>query len=112
MFHVALGRGGVDKRAEGDSRTPRGRYTLGAARPSSRYHRFIPVGYPTASQAGQGFTGSDVGIHGPRDAFAWLGRTTVWVDWTRGCIALGTKADVDRVAEWARVNAAREIVIL
>lgn len=111
VFRVALGRGGLDKRAEGDGRTPRGRYPLGLARPSSRYHRFLPVRYPTTAERQRGLTGSDIGIHGPHEAFFWLGRATSWPDWTRGCIAVGTRADVDRVAEWVRANAVGEILI-
>jgi L,D-transpeptidase catalytic domain len=110
-FRVALGRGGLDKRAEGDGRTPRGRYPLGPARASSRFHRFIPVGYPTAAEMQRGLTGSDVGIHGPHEAFHWLGRATSWLDWTRGCIAVGTRADIDRIAEWVRANGVQAIVI-
>jgi hypothetical protein len=109
-FRVALGRGGLDKRAEGDGRTPRGRYPLGPARPSNRYHRFLPVGYPTTAEMQRGLTGSDIGVHGPHEFF-WLGRATSWRDWTRGCIAVGTRADVARIAEWVRANAVREILI-
>src|SRR5262245_47889793 len=42
-LRVALGRGGPDKRSEGDGRTPRGRYKLQLARHSTRYHLFLPV---------------------------------------------------------------------
>jgi L,D-peptidoglycan transpeptidase YkuD (ErfK/YbiS/YcfS/YnhG family) len=111
-FRVALGRGGLDKRAEGDRRTPRGRYPLGPARPSARYHRFVPVEYPTAAEAQRGFTGSAIGIHGPHAAFAWLGHSTVWTDWTRGCIAVGTRSDVARIAAWVSRSAAREVIIV
>jgi hypothetical protein len=110
-FRVALGRRGLDKKAEGDGRTPRGRYPLGPARPSSRYHRFLPVGYPTVAEMQRGLTGSDIGVHGPHEAFFWLGRATSWPDWTRGCIAVGTRADVDRIAAWVRAHGVREILI-
>ncbi len=49
-FRVALGRGGLDKRSEGDGRTPRGAYPLQPGRASRRYHLLLPVGYPTAAQ--------------------------------------------------------------
>lgn len=111
-FRVALGRGGVDKRVEGDERSPRGRYALSRARRSSRYHLFLPVGYPTSVQARQGFTGSAIGVHGPHAFWAWLGPATTGTDWTLGCIALGTRADVERVARWVSDNDAQEIVIL
>src|SRR5262245_25299263 len=41
FFRVALGEGGVDKRVEGDMRTPRGRYPLSRARASADYHLFL-----------------------------------------------------------------------
>jgi murein L,D-transpeptidase YafK len=111
-FRVALGRGGMDKRAEGDGRTPRGQYALGPARPSARYYQFLPVAYPTEAEALRGFTGSAIGVHGPHVAFAWLGHATVWLDWTRGCVAVGTRTDVARIAQWVSTNAARHIIIL
>jgi hypothetical protein len=103
-FRVALGRGGVDKRLEGDGRTPLGRYGLGAPRPSRRFHVFIPVAFPTDAQRRAGVTGSDVGVHGPHLAFAWLRQATVWLDWTRGCIAVGTPGEADAIAAWVRAN--------
>ena len=111
-FRVALGRGGLDKRAEGDGRTPRGRYKLGPARPSTRYHLFLPVDYPTAAEVKQGFTGSDIGVHGPHVVFAWLGHATAWPNWTLGCIAVGTRTEVERIAQWVSAHAAQEIIIL
>ena len=111
-FRVALGRGGIDKRAEGDGRTPLGSYGLQASRPSTRYHVFIPVAYPTAEQQRSGYTGGDVGVHGPHIAFASLRHATLWVDWTRGCIAVGTGAEADRIAAWVRARGAARISIL
>jgi len=110
-FRVALGRGGVDKRAEGDGRTPTGRYALGVPRGSSRYHLFIPVAYPTAEQRQAGYSGSDVGIHAPHVGFVWLRHATAWADWTRGCIAVGTRGEIERVAAWVRRYGPAEIVI-
>jgi L,D-peptidoglycan transpeptidase YkuD (ErfK/YbiS/YcfS/YnhG family) len=111
-FRVALGRSGLDKRSEGDGRTPRGQYKLEPSRPSARYHLFLPVDYPTDAQAKQGYTGSAIGVHGPHVAFAWLGHATAWPDWTLGCIAVGTRADIERIAQWVNANAAQQIIIL
>jgi murein L,D-transpeptidase YafK len=111
-FRVALGRGGVDKRAEGDGRTPLGRYSLTSGRSSTRYHLFLPVGYPTAEQVKKGFTGGAIGIHGPHIAFAWLGHATVWPDWTLGCIALSTQSEVEQLSTWIAAHDVREIMIL
>jgi murein L,D-transpeptidase YafK len=111
-FRVAVGRNGVDKRIEGDERTPRGRYSLSAARASNRYHLFLAVGYPTGEQAKRGYTGGAIGLHGPHAAFTWLGHATVWPDWTMGCIAVGTRAEIEEAARWVNANRVTEIIIL
>jgi murein L,D-transpeptidase YafK len=103
-YGVALGRGGTGKRAEGDRKTPLGTYPLGKPRPSNRFGTFIPVGYPTAEQRLQGFTGSDVGIHGPERRLRWAGGASTWFDWTAGCIALGNDENVQSVASWVQVR--------
>jgi len=71
-FHVALGRRGLGKHREFDGKTPLGRYDLQQAMPSSRFHLFLPVGFPTAEQKANGYSGSAIGIHGPHAGFAWL----------------------------------------
>jgi murein L,D-transpeptidase YafK len=110
-FRVALGRGGLDKRSEGDRRTPTGRYALGVPRASASFHRFVPVLYPTAVQAADGRTGGAIGIHGPDARFRTLGRATTWVDWTAGCIAVGTRSEIDDIAVWLTRSGARTITI-
>lgn len=101
-FPVAIGRAGPGKTAQGDNRTPTGVYALGKPRPSAKFHTFIPVGYPTADQRARGFTGADIGLHGPPRGWRHLGRATVWFDWTRGCIALPSDAAIDEIAAWVR----------
>jgi hypothetical protein len=101
-FQVAMGRGGFDKRRQGDGRTPLGTYTLGDPRPSSRYGLFIPIHYPTPEQAAQGFTGSDVGLHGPPRGLQNADYPTTVFDWTRGCIATGLDADIAVIADFVR----------
>jgi len=103
-YDVALGRSGTGKRAAGDRKTPLGTYPLGKARLSSRFGTFIPVAYPTASQRLQGFSGADVGIHGPDRRLRWAGRANTWFDWTAGCIALGTDENVRAVAWWVQTR--------
>jgi murein L,D-transpeptidase YafK len=100
-FQVALGQGGLDKRKKGDRRTPIGTYTLGTPRPSGRYGVFIPIVYPTREQAAQGLTGGDVGIHGPPRGQAEPDATTAF-DWTLGCVATGTDAEIEVVASFVR----------
>jgi murein L,D-transpeptidase YafK len=101
-YPVSLGAGGVGKRREGDERTPLGAYPLGAPRASRSYGTFVPVGYPTQEQARLGFTGGAIGIHGPPRAFARMGRLNTISDWTAGCIAVGSDAEVEAIAAWIR----------
>jgi len=101
-FPVALGIGGVGKRQQGDHRTPLGVYPLGRPRPSSSYGTFIPVGYPTPQQIAMGFTGTAVGIHGPPRANVNDGFRNTDVDWTWGCIAVGSDPEIQAIAAWLR----------
>jgi murein L,D-transpeptidase YafK len=106
---VALGRGGLDKRVEGDAKVPLGEYPLGSPVPSKAYHLFIPVGYPTPGQSRQGFTGGAIGVHGPKRAYG--GPISTGIDWTLGCIAVGTDEEIARVADWLKATKARRIII-
>jgi hypothetical protein len=99
-YSVALGRGGLGKRREGDNRTPVGAYALGAPQPSRRFGMFIPVGYPTAEQRRLGFTGQAIGIHGPDRRFTWAGWLNTAVDWTQGCVAVKSDHAMGEVVEW------------
>ena len=110
-FAVALGSGGVGKQKQGDARTPLGRYGLGAPRGSKNFHIFVPVGYPTAEQARMGFTGSAIGIHGPPRGWTNLAQLASLVaqDWTAGCIAVTTDADIEAVAAWVRKRQVKEV---
>lgn len=109
-YAVAFGVSGVGKRKEGDGRTPLGRYRLSPPRASrSGFHRFIPIGYPTAAQRKQGYTGSAVGIHGPARALRWLGDAINAVDWTNGCVAVATDAEIEAIEAWVRRRKARWI---
>jgi len=105
---VALGSGGIGKRQQGDGKTPLGLYALGAPRPSVNYRTFVPVGYPTAQQSRLGFTGNSVGIHGPPRG---SGPFTTTSDWTAGCIAVGTDAEIERISAWIRDRRVRTVRI-
>jgi murein L,D-transpeptidase YafK len=103
-LQVALGRGGVDKRRVGDGRTPLGTYAVRSPRASAQYGVFIPIDYPTREQAEQGFTGGELGIHGPPRGLTVPEYPTTAVDWTRGCIATGVDADIELIAEFVRTR--------
>ncbi len=101
QHHVALGRKGIDKRKEGDLKTPIGTYILAAPRPSKDFHIFIHVGYPTEAQQRLGYTGGAIGIHGPSFRYFQLwGLYNVLFDWTRGCLAVGTDAEIEFISRW------------
>jgi len=106
VFGIRLGRGGVGKRVEGDGKTPLGTYPLGAPRPSKRFGTFIPIGYPTAEQRNQGFTGGDVGVHGPLRWVRWLGSLVNTFDSSDGCVGVATDEEINEIAAWiAKVHA-------
>jgi len=104
-YPVALGRGGTGKRTAGDRKTPLGWYALGEPRLSDRFGVFIPISYPTAAQRRRGFTGGEIGIHGPQRRFEWAGSWNTYVDWTDGCIALATLDEAMEVATFVHEHA-------
>jgi L,D-peptidoglycan transpeptidase YkuD (ErfK/YbiS/YcfS/YnhG family) len=110
-FTVALGVSGVDKRRQGDNRTPIGVYPLGAPRASQSFHRFIPVAYPTPAQQRAGYSGSAIGIHGPPRGFEAAARLAALVatDWTAGCIAVASDGDIERIVGWVDAHRVRTV---
>jgi murein L,D-transpeptidase YafK len=110
-FAVALGTRGVGKQREGDNRTPLGRYGLGPPRTSKHFHIFVPVQYPTPAQARMGFTGGAIGIHGPPRGYSTLTELAMLVaqDWTAGCIAVATDADIEAVSDWVRQRQVKDV---
>lgn len=119
-YRVAVGIGGLGpKRYEGDRRTPEGEYHLVSRHPSARYHRFLMLSYPNATDR-QRFArelrarriprgariGGAIGIHGTRRGFALLPHK--WVNWTQGCIAL----DNSEIEELYRALAPRARVLI
>ncbi len=111
-FSISVGRNGTGKRNQADGKTPIGEYGLGVTRPSSKFYKFIPVGYPTADQIKNGFTGGDIGIHGPARNYSWLGsRLNTWINWTQGCIAVGSDSEISEIAEWVTTNHSKIVVV-
>jgi murein L,D-transpeptidase YafK len=108
-FDVRLGRGGVGKRSEGDGKTPLGRYALGDPRPSERFGVFIPIEYPTPEQRRQGYTGGDVGVHGPHRWVRWLGSLVNTFDSSDGCVGVATVQEITAISDWVKKTHARTI---
>ena len=110
-FDVALGYKGVGKKKAGDNKTPIGLYNLAYPRQSHQFKTFIPIGYPTSKQRAAGYTGRDVGIHGPTQSsilFNWLNHLP---SATRGCVALGKNNHIDYIARWVKSNPRAKILI-
>ena len=110
-YWVSIGRGGADKKTKGDHRTPLGKYRLDTPRDSDRFYKFIPILYPTKKQIREGYTGGDIGIHGPDKHFSWLYKLNTWVNWTNGCIALSSEKEVSEIIDWIDQNNALFIEI-
>ncbi|MGQ3892501.1 L,D-transpeptidase family protein [Legionella sp. CNM-4043-24] len=111
-FKVALGNSGVGKKRAGDNKTPVGLYGLAYPRKSNQFKVFIPILYPTARQRAEGYTGRDVGIHGPAQSsamFSWLDNLP---GSTRGCIAVGKNNYIEYVANWVKHNPGTKVLII
>ncbi|KTC66650.1 hypothetical protein Lade_1308 [Legionella adelaidensis] len=112
-FKVALGYKGVGKKKAGDNKTPVGLYGLAYPRKSAQYKVFIPILYPTAKQAAAGYTGRDVGIHGPTQSSGLTSWLSNLPSSTRGCVAVGKNDYIEYVANWVKANprAAKVLII-
>src|SRR5262245_12674371 len=123
-FAISLSREPGPKRARGDRRTPEGQYRIAARARPSRFHRFIPIDYPSLADAdralGEGLItpaereaiagahregrlppqdtplGGYLGFHG--EGRRWRGNLDL--DWTEGCFALADRA-IELLAELA-----------
>lgn len=112
-FDFAMGWSGTGKRKEGDEKTPLGVYSLASPRRSGDgFYKFIGVGYPTAMQKDNGFTGSAVGIHGPSRWGRCLGFLNATFNWTNGCLAVMSDSQIDEISSFVTTNKAKRIVIL
>jgi hypothetical protein len=126
---VALGRDPVGhKQRAGDHRTPEGDYRIAGPPVRSRFHRFVPIDYPSRADADAALEagrisradharilaahrrgapppadtklGGAIGLHG--EGARWRGESS-GLDWTWGCIALAD-ADLDFVIARMRVG--------
>ncbi|MCA0403455.1 MAG: L,D-transpeptidase family protein [Proteobacteria bacterium] len=110
-FKVALGYNGMGKKQMGDNKTPTGLYGLAYPRKSKQYNVFIPILYPTSKQLASGYTGRDVGIHGPTQSpilFRWLNNLP---SSTRGCVAVGKNNYIEYVANWVKKHPGVKVLI-
>lgn len=127
--NISIGSNGTTReKVTLDERTPLGDFTINAIRPSSRFHIFLSIDYPTMNEAGRALLddrisldeydalrnawdrgdqppqqtaiGGHLGIHG-------LGTGDLEVhgafNWTNGCVAM-TNEEVDELAELVSIG--------
>jgi L,D-transpeptidase YnhG len=68
-FFISVGKAGIDKRQEGDGKTPLGAYYITSVREKKTLPDFygagaLPLNYPNALDVQQGRTGSGIWLHG------------------------------------------------
>lgn len=68
-FFISVGKSGIDKKLEGDGRTPLGNYYITSAKSSKTLPPFygagaLPINYPNAFDHHQGRTGFGIWLHG------------------------------------------------
>ncbi len=110
-FDFSRGDNGMGKRIEGDEKTPLGIYEIKEPRGSSNFHTFIHISYPTALQKKNGFTGSNVGVHGPSRWAKCLGRLNTYFNWTNGCLAVASDRDIKEVSQFVIENKVTKLAV-
>ena len=105
-FRIALGGDPTGhKMFEGDSRTPEGRYMLGARNPRSEFFLSMHVSYPNAADTARARKmgrrpGGLIMVHGQPNEPKRSARYYENEDWTDGCIAL---SNADMMEFWLLV---------
>ena len=105
-FRIALGGDpSGHKMFEGDSRTPEGRYMLGARNPRSEFFLSMHVSYPNAADTARARKmgrrpGGLIMVHGQPNEPKRSARYYENEDWTDGCIAL---SNADMMEFWLLV---------
>lgn len=113
-FHVAFGANpNGHKEAEGDERTPEGRYVLDYKKDDSSFYKAIHISYPNDADRARAVQlgvkpGGAIMVHGQKNGMAWLAPLAQYFNWTNGCIALRNE-EMDLV--WEAVDAGTPIEI-
>lgn len=95
-FFISVGKSGINKRVEGDGRTPLGAYYITSVREKKTLPEFygagaLPINYPNALDVQRGRTGSGIWLHGsPPQQYV---RAPLASD---GCVVL-SNPDMDRL---------------
>ena len=97
-YFMSVGKAGIDKRSEGDARTPLGNYYITSVRDRKSLPAFygagaLPINYPNAFDTHEGRTGSGIWLHGtPPDQFVRAPQAS------DGCVVL-SNPDMQRLLD-------------
>ena len=97
-YFMSVGKAGIDKRSEGDARTPLGNYYITSVRDRKTLPAFygagaLPINYPNAFDTHEGRTGSGIWLHGtPPDQFVRAPQAS------DGCVVL-SNPDMQRLLD-------------
>lgn len=96
------------KEAQGDGRTPEGRYRIDRRNPDSLFHLSLGISYPNAADRAYARSqgqppGGDIFIHGARRPFDKRG-----ADWTAGCISVSNQ-EIERIFSMVQVGTVIDI---
>jgi len=106
-YDVATGANGPAPKRVGWAQTPLGTFTLTQPRASRQFHVFIPLANPDPKR----FSAWAIGVHGPQRGWENAGHVNVESDWTLGCVAVASDAEIDAIAAWVREKRARRIEV-
>ena len=99
-FRASHGSSGMGKTQQGDRKTPVGEYNLSRPRPSNSFWRtFIHIGYPRQDQINKGYTGANVGLHGPLEYFPYRND---FINYGAGCIVTENNESIDKIENHIR----------
>lgn len=102
-FYMTVGRNGVEKRVEGDKKTPVGVYVISDHIPRARLTDFygagaFPLNYPNEWDQNLGRTGHGIWLHGvPSDTYSRAPRAS------DGCVVLANP-DFSEIAQYVEVG--------
>jgi murein L,D-transpeptidase YafK len=108
-FYMTVGRNGVEKRVEGDKKTPVGVYVISDQIPRSRLTDFygagaFPLNYPNEWDQTVGRTGHGIWLHGvPSDTYNRPPRAS------DGCVVLANP-DLTEIAQYVQVGVTPVII--
>ncbi|GAB6182501.1 L,D-transpeptidase family protein [Thermodesulfovibrio hydrogeniphilus] len=114
-YRVALGKNPVGaKYAQGDGKTPEGRYYIVGRNPNSNFYKSLKISYPNERDIEKAIRlgvnpGGGIMIHGLSKNVEYLGKYHILDDWTEGCIAV-TNEEMDEI--WMLVAEGTPIEIL